>query len=73
MALSSAIASDAGPSRAPAFVLRPGDDASALGSIASACADPVYALVSAFAGTASINKTNSVQRTESQRHIARAL
>jgi len=44
MALSSAIASDAGPSRAPAFVLRPGDDASALGSIASACADPVYAL-----------------------------
>ena len=43
MALSSAIAADAGAARAPAFVLRP-DDAAALGRIASACDEPLYAL-----------------------------
>jgi len=44
MALSSAIAADAGAPRAPAFVLRPEGDAAALGRIASACDEPLYAL-----------------------------
>ena len=44
MALSSAIAADAGAPRAPAFVLRPEGDAAALGRIASASDEPLYAL-----------------------------